>query len=190
MPERVTLTGRDLDATAVWRIAVEGAAVTIDPDALGRVAANREALDGAIERGERIYGVTTGLGALVRERVSAEDAATMQRDVLRSHAAGVGEPLPGDVVRAALAIRLNGLLRGHSGVRPLVVEGIERLLNAGIVPVVPRTGSLGASGDLAPSAHAFLVLIGEGEAVGPDGRRHSGADVLRDAQLETLELAP
>jgi histidine ammonia-lyase len=190
MPELVTLTGRDLDPATVWQVAVDGAAVAIDPDALRSVAANRAALDGAIERGERIYGVTTGLGALVRERVSAEHAATMQRDVLRSHAAGVGEPLPSEVVRAALAIRLNGLLRAHSGVRALLVERIAQLLNAGVVPVVPRTGSLGASGDLAPSAHAFLVLIGEGEAAGPDGRRRSGAAVLRDAQLEPLELAP
>src|SRR5262245_41323880 len=99
MGEPVSLTGRGLDPATVWRVAVEGAAVAIDAGALGSVAANRAALDGAIERGERIYGVTTGLGALVRERVSAEDAATVQRDVLRSHAAGVGEPLPSEVVR-------------------------------------------------------------------------------------------
>ena len=165
MPEPVCLTGRDLDPAAVWRIAVEGASVEVEAKALADVAANRAALEAAIARGDRIYGVTTGLGALVRERVSAEDAATMQRDVLRSHAAGVGEPLPAEVVRAALAIRLNGLLRARSGVRPLVAERLGQLLNAGIVPVVPRTGSLGASGDLAPSAHAFLVLVGEGQAM-------------------------
>jgi histidine ammonia-lyase len=190
MPEWVVLTGLDLDPEAVWRIAVEAADVEIDAQALANVAANRGALDAAIARGDRIYGVTTGLGALVRERVSAEDAATMQRDVLRSHAAGVGEPLPAEVVRAALAIRLNGLLRGRSGVRPLVLERVGQLLNAGVVPVVPRTGSLGASGDLAPSAHAFLVLVGEGEAFGRDGRRAPGGEILREAELEPIELAP
>ena len=190
MPEPVCLTGRDLDPAAVWRIAVEGASVEVEAKALADVAANRAALEAAIARGDRIYGVTTGLGALVRERVSAEDAATMQRDVLRSHAAGVGEPLPAEVVRAALAIRLNGLLRARSGVRPLVAERVGQLLNAGIVPVVPRTGSLGASGDLAPSAHAFLVLVGEGQAIEQDGGYHSGADVLRDAHVEPIELAP
>jgi histidine ammonia-lyase len=190
MPESVVLTGLDLDPEAVWRIAVDGADAEIDAQALTNVAANREALDAAINRGDRIYGVTTGLGALVRERVSAEDAATMQRDVLRSHAAGVGEPLPAEVVRGALAIRLNGLLRARSGVRPLVLERIVQLLNAGIVPVVPRTGSLGASGDLAPSAHAFLVLVGEGEALGRDGRRAPGGEILREADLEPIELAP
>ena len=190
MPEPVCLTGRDLDPAAVWRIAVEGASVEVEAKALADVAANRAALEAAIARGDRIYGVTTGLGALVRERVSAEDAATMQRDVLRSHAAGVGEPLPAEVVRAALAIRLNGLLRARSGVRPLVAERVGQLLNAGIVPVVPRTGSLGASGDLAPSAHAFLVLVGEGQAIDQDGGYRSGADVLRDAHVEPIELAP
>ena len=190
MLEPVGLTGRGLDPAAVWRIAVEGAPVEVEAEAVANVAANRAALEAAIARGDLIYGVTTGLGALVRERVSAEDAATMQRDVLRSHAAGVGEPLPPEVVRAALAIRLNGLLRARSGVRPLVVERIGQLLNAGIVPVVPRTGSLGASGDLAPSAHAFLVLVGEGQALGRDGSHRSGADVLRDAHLEPIELAP
>ncbi len=190
MPEPVCLTGRDLDPAAVWRIAVEGASVEVEAKALADVAANRAALEAAIARGDRIYGVTTGLGALVRERVSAEDAATMQRDVLRSHAAGVGEPLPAEVVRAALAIRLNGLLRARSGVRPLLAERVGQLLNAGIVPVVPRTGSLGASGDLAPSAHAFLVLVGEGQAIDQDGGYRSGADVLRDAHVEPIELAP
>jgi histidine ammonia-lyase len=190
MPDPVVLTGRDLDAEAVWRIAVEGVSVELDPEAVDRVGTNRAALDAAIARGDPIYGVTTGLGALVRERVSAEDAATLQRDVLRSHAAGVGEPLPGEVVRAALAIRLNGLLRARSGVRPVVVERLGQLLNAGLVPVVPRTGSLGASGDLAPSAHAFLVAVGEGEAVGPDGRRLPGDEALRRAGIAPLELAP
>ena len=102
----------------------------------------------------------------------------------------MGEPLPAEVVRAALAIRLNGLLRARSGVRPLVAERVGQLLNAGIVPVVPRTGSLGASGDLAPSAHAFLVLVGEGQAIDQDGGYRSGADVLRDAHVEPIELAP
>jgi histidine ammonia-lyase len=190
MPDAVTLTGRDLDPATVWRTAVDGAPVAIDLAALEEVAANRTALEAAILRGDSIYGVTTGLGALVRERVSAGGAATMQRDVLRSHAAGVGEPLPAEVVRAAMTIRLNGLLRARSGVRPVVVERIGGVLNAGIVPVVPRTGSLGASGDLAPSAHAFLVLVGEGEAVGPDGVRRSGAEALRAARIEPLELAP
>jgi histidine ammonia-lyase len=187
--ETVTLTGTTLDATGVHRIA-RGARVELDPEALERVAKNRAALEAAIGRGETIYGVTTGLGALVRERFSLDEAVSAQRDILRSHAAGVGEPLPAEVVRAALAVRLNGLLRGHSGVRAVVIERVAAMLNAGVVPRVPRTGSLGASGDLAPSAHAFLPLLGEGEALAPDGEPVSAGKALAEAGLEPLELAP
>jgi histidine ammonia-lyase len=190
MPDAVTLTGKDLDADAVWRIGVDRAPVALDAGALAAVERNRSGLDEAIARGDPIYGVTTGLGALVRERVSSEDAASMQRDILRSHAAGVGAPLEPEIVRAAMAIRANGLLRAHSGVRALVVERVAAILNAGIVPVVPRTGSLGASGDLAPSAHAFLVLVGEGETHGEAGARSPGGEALRRAGLEPLELLP
>jgi histidine ammonia-lyase len=190
LPDAVALTGSALDAEAVERIAVGRAPVRLDPAALEAVARNRAALDAAVARGDAIYGVTTGLGALVRERVTLEEAASAQRDVLRSHAAGVGEPLPRAVVRAALAVRANGLLRAHSGVRPAVVERLAALLDADLVPVVPRTGSLGASGDLAPSAHAFLPLVGEGELAGPDGVAQPAAEALAGAGLEPIELAP
>ena len=103
MIDSVLLTGRALDAELVWQIGVEGAGISLDPEALDAVRRNRAALEIAIERGDPIYGVTTGLGALVRERVSFDEAAAMQRDVLRSHAAGVGDPLPPEVVRAAVA---------------------------------------------------------------------------------------
>jgi histidine ammonia-lyase len=189
MTDRITLTGRDLDADLVWRIAVDRVPVRLDPAALGSVDRNRAALEEAMARGDPIYGVTTGLGALVRERVSFDQASSMQRDVLRSHAAGVGDPLPAEIVRAAIAIRINGLLRAHSGVRPTVVEHAAALLNAGIVPRVPRTGSLGSSGDLAPSAHAFLLLVGEGEVLDATGAARPAGEALREAGLEPLELA-
>ena len=139
-----------------------GAPVALDPAALAAVAANRAVLEAEIAAGTPIYGVTTGFGALVDHHIGPELQRRVQVDLLRSHAAGVGEPLPRGVVRAAIAVRLNGLLRGHSGIRPLIAERIVQLLNSGLLPDVPRTGSLGASGDLAPSAHAFLPLIGEG----------------------------
>ncbi len=187
--EAVTLTGLGLDAAGLERIAA-GAPIALDSEALDRVARNRAGLQEAIDRGDTIYGVTTGLGALVRERLSFDEAVSAQRDVLRSHAAGVGAPLPTEIVRAALAVRLNGLLRGRSGIRPAVVELGARLLNAGLTPVVPRTGSLGASGDLAPSAHAFLALVGEGWVVDANGERVAAAEALRAAGLEPIELAP
>lgn len=187
--EPVALDGVTLDATAVERVA-GGAPIVLDQAALDKVGRNRTVLQEAIDRGDTIYGVTTGLGALVRERLSFDQAVSAQRDVLRSHAAGVGSPLSGEIVRAALAVRLNGLLRGHSGIRPVVVERVAAILNAGLTPVVPRTGSLGASGDLAPSAHAFLPLIGEGELAGADGSVLPAAKALAGVGLEPIELAP
>jgi histidine ammonia-lyase len=186
----LTLSGRDLDARAVEQIALEKRFVALDRTALEAVERNRNALDAAIERGDVIYGVTTGLGALVRTRVSLEEATRAQGDILRSHAAGVGEPLPRSVVRAALAIRLNGLLRARSGVRPVICERIAQLLNEDIIAYVPRTGSLGASGDLTPSAHTFLILIGEGEVLTSDPTARPAAAALEQAGIQPLELAP
>ena len=184
--DRVVLAG-DLTPDEVCAIA-SGAAIQLAPDALDRVAANRAALERLVAAGEPIYGITTGFGALVSERVEPAFHRTLQVNLLRSHACGTGEDLPREVVRAALAIRLNGLLLAHSGIRPLVLERVAALLNAGFVPSVPRTGSLGASGDLAPSAHAFLPLIGEGEVVDRDGATLSGAEALARLGVEPLEL--
>ncbi len=135
-----------------------------------------------------MYGISTGFGALVSNTVAPELQRHLQINLLRSHAAGTGPELPIAVVRGAIAIRANGLLLGHSGVRPVVVQRLAALLNGGYIPRVPRTGSLGASGDLAPSAHAFLPLIGEGQAYDPDGALVSGAEALAALGLEPLEL--
>ena len=185
----VLLAGHGLDSPTVELIS-SGAELRLEEQALERVQANRDELEAAIAGGATIYGVTTGLGALVRERLTFEQAVSAQSDVLRSHAAGIGPPLPPPVVRAALAVRLNGLLRGHSGIRRAVIERVAAILNAGLVPVVPRTGSLGASGDLAPSAHGFLPLIGEGELRRADGTVLPAAEALAGAGLESIALAP
>lgn len=177
-----TTSARDIVAIA------RGAQVELDADALRRVAANRAVLERLIASETPVYGITTGFGALLSERVDADAQPELQVNLLRSHAAGVGADLPRDVVRAAMAIRVNGLLRGHSGVRPVVVERIVALLNGGYAPRVPRTGSLGASGDLAPSAHAFLPLIGEGEVHDAGGTLMPGAAALGALGLEPLVL--
>ena len=184
--DAVVLTGR-LDATAVVAIGA-GAPIELDPAALERVAGNRAVLEEILSTGTPVYGISTGFGALVSNTVAPELQRHLQVNLLRSHAAGTGADLPDEVVRAAMAVRVNGLLLGHSGVRPLVAQRVVALLNAGFVPRVPRTGSLGASGDLAPSAHAFLPLLGEGEVFTPDGRLLSGAQALTAAGLERLEL--
>ncbi|MGH3993199.1 MAG: HAL/PAL/TAL family ammonia-lyase, partial [Pseudonocardiaceae bacterium] len=141
-----------------------------------------------MEHGAEIYGVTTGFGALVTRQVPAESSRQSQINLLRSHAAGCGDPLPRDVVRAALIVRLNGLLQGRSGVRPEILERVVELLNNELIPITPRCGSLGASGDLAPSAHAFLPLIGEGEVTDGAGESISGAEALSRLGVAPLVL--
>jgi histidine ammonia-lyase len=182
----VTLNG-ELSIAHVSAIA-GGARIELDDDALARVQANRETLERILSSGTAVYGISTGFGALVSNMVAPELQRHLQVNLLRSHAAGTGEDLPAEAVRGAMAVRLNGLLLGHSGVRPIVLERVAQLLNEGFTPRVPRTGSLGASGDLAPSAHAFLPLLGEGEAYGPDGALLGGAEVLARLGVEPLAL--
>ena len=135
-----------------------------------------------------IYAVNTGVGLLAGVRIPPEDLERLQRNVIRSHCAGVGEPLAREVVRAMMLIRANVLAKGFSGIRPLVAERICALVNRGVTPVVPSQGSVGASGDLAPLAHIAMVLIGEGEAEF-QGTLMPGADALRRAGIEPLTLA-
>ncbi|MGI8714110.1 MAG: histidine ammonia-lyase [Solirubrobacteraceae bacterium] len=184
--DEVILNG-ELSCAQVAAIAA-GARIGLDPVALARVRANRETLERILSSGTAVYGISTGFGALVSNTVAPELQRHLQVNLLRSHAAGTGDDLPNEVVRAAMAVRLNGLLLGHSGVRPLVLERVITLLNGGFVPRVPRTGSLGASGDLAPSAHAFLPLLGEGETFAPGGALVSGAQALERLGLAPLEL--
>lgn len=166
-----------------------GARVALGEAALDRVAANRAVLERIVASGTPIYGITTGFGALVSERIGPKAHARLQVNLLRSHAAGSGEPLPPEAVRAGIVVRLGGLLVGHSGVRPVVLARVAAMLNSGWTPVVPRTGSLGASGDLAPSAHAFLPLLGEGRVTSPGGEQLPGAAMLAALGLAPLELA-
>jgi histidine ammonia-lyase len=183
---RVTLDG-ELTAFQVAAIA-DGARIALHPDALERVRGNRRTLETILSSGTAVYGISTGFGALVSNTVAPELQRHLQVNLLRSHAAGTGAPLSREVVRAAMAVRVNGLLRGCSGVRAEILEQVVALLNAGFVPVVPRTGSLGASGDLAPSAHAFLPLLGEGQVSSADGESISGSAALAAAGLKPMAL--
>jgi histidine ammonia-lyase len=138
---------------------------------------------------EPAYGVSTGFGSLATVAIPAERRADLQRALVRSHAAGMGPPVEREVVRAMLLLRARTLAMGRSGARPVVAETMLALLNAGLTPVVPEHGSLGASGDLAPLAHCALVLIGEGEVMGDDGPQPA-ADSLRAAGIDPIELGP
>ncbi len=142
----------------------------------------------ALGEGRVVYGVTTGFGQLSSVRIDAADAAALQVNLLRSHAVGSGEPLDAEVVRGMLLLLASSLRRGHSGVRPEVVELLLALLEHDVVPVIPSRGSVGSSGDLAPLAHLALVLIGEGEAT-VGGERLPGGAALARAGLEPVSLA-
>lgn len=142
------------------------------------------------ESAEPAYGVSTGFGSLALVAIPAQERAELQRALVRSHAAGMGEPVEREVVRAMILLRARSLAMGWSGARPLVAEQLLALLNAGLTPVVPEHGSLGASGDLAPLAHCALALIGEGEVDCPDGARRPAAEAFASAGIEPITLGP
>src|SRR4051794_30422768 len=168
------LTGADLAIAAVCAVARNNSGtdgifpnfqpVHLSPGAIARMEASRALIDTLAAGDDPIYAVNTGVGLLADVRIPREDLDQLQRNVIRSHSTGVGDPLPRDVVRAMMLIRANVLAIGFSGIRPLVAERLCDLLNGGVTPVVPSQGSVGASGDLAPLAHMALVLLGEGEA--------------------------
>ena len=154
-----------------------------------RVVRARAAVDRVVREGRSVYGVTTGFGRLQGVSIPRERLEALQVNLLRSHAAGVGPALPEPVVRLAVALRVNTLARGHSGISPAVLRALIALYDRGVVPVIPSQGSVGASGDLAPLAHLALVLIGEGEAV-VAGKRSGGKDALRRKRLRPVRLGP
>ena len=187
MPSPIVLDGHSLTLDDLVAIAVERAPVSLTDDARAHVRAARAVVDEAAGGGQAVYGVNTGFGSFADVRIPPGSLGELQVNLLRSHAAGVGEPLPVPVVRATMALRANVLAKGFSGIRLETLDRLLDLLNRGVHPVVPSRGSVGASGDLAPLAHLALVLIGEGEAW-HDEARLSGADALGRAGLAPLTL--
>jgi len=186
VPAAVELTGEHLEIADVWDVAVDGRAAVLAQAGRERAVAARAFLEA--QAGDHTYGVNTGFGRFVSESIPPEQAAELQLRLLRSHACGVGEPYPDEVVRAAMLLRANTLAKGFSGARVETIELLLDVLGAGIVPRVPSRGSVGASGDLAPLAHLALPLVGEGEAT-VEGRRVSGAEALEAAGLTPITLA-
>jgi len=183
------IDGKSLSIADVVNVARRDVAVALDRAAEEQVRAAAKLVAAVADGDAAVYGVNTGFGDLAQVRIARGDLAKLQLNLLRSHAAGVGDQLPRDVTRAILLLRANTLASGRSGVRPETIDLLLDLLNRGVHPVIPMHGSVGASGDLAPLAHAALVLVGEGEAMFED-KRMSGADALRRADLKPLELAP
>ncbi len=185
----IPVDGNSLSIQDVVTVARRGTRVEITDEAIDRMNASRVLIDRLASGDAPIYAVNTGVGLLANVRIPREDLDQLQRNVIRSHSAGVGDPLARDVVRAMMLIRANVLAKGLSGIRPLVAERLCDLLNNGVTPVVPSQGSVGASGDLAPLAHMALVLIGEGEAEFR-GTIYPGAQALSLAGIETIDLHP
>jgi len=185
----VLLTGHDLTLDQLVAIADGGEAVAISPDARARVAASRAVVDAKAEGDAAVYGVNTGFGSFAETRIERDDLARLQVNLLRSHAAGVGEPLPVRAVRASMALRANVLAKGYSGIRPSTLDALVFALNRRVHPRVPSRGSVGASGDLAPLAHIALVLIGEGDAW-DGGETTPAVETLRNVGGAPVTLGP
>jgi histidine ammonia-lyase len=184
----IGLTGGDLTVDDVWAVAVEGGQAALVDEARGQMLAARAVVEGAVHGAtEHTYGVNTGFGRFVSKSIPEELTRELQLRLLRSHACGVGDPYPDEIVRAAMLLRANALAKGRSGARPEVVELLLECMNRGVIPHVPSRGSVGASGDLAPLAHLALPLVGEGEA-SFEGERLAGREALGRAGLEPVTL--
>lgn len=184
-----TLTPGAIELAELRALARDDVRVVLAPGWLAHVERAVDAVRARLDAGEALYGINTGFGRLAKTRIEAEELAQLQLYIVRSHAAGVGEPLSDAVVRLAMVLKAASLARGMSGVRPVVIERLLQLVNAGILPRVPGQGSVGASGDLAPLAHLSLALIGEG-TVHYGGRVMPAAKALAAAAIEPIELGP
>ena len=185
---RVTLTPGAASLTD-WRRIYQGAPVGLDPAFGPRVAASAEAVERILARGEPVYGINTGFGKLASVRIEAADLERLQRNIVLSHAAGVGEAMPVAVARLMMALKLASLAQGASGIRPATLDLLGAMLERGLTPIVPAQGSVGASGDLAPLAHMAAAMIGVGDIL-VEGRRLPAADALAQAGLSPLVLGP
>jgi histidine ammonia-lyase len=169
-------------------VARHDARVEISESALAGMAATREHIEKLANGETPVYGISTGFGALANRHIAIEDRVQLQKSLVRSHAAGMGEPVEREVVRALMLLRLKTLCSGRTGARPIVAQTMAAILNAGITPYVHEYGSLGCSGDLAPLAHCAMVLMGEGRAFGPDGTEKPVPELLAAAGITPVEL--
>jgi histidine ammonia-lyase len=188
---------KNLTLEEIREVAVLGRKAVLSPAAVRKIKKAHDYLSRRVESGDTMYGVNTGFGLLSNVKIPPQDIETLQYNLLRSHAVGVGNYLTDSQVRAMLLLRAANLAQGHSGVSLKLVQHILNVLNAGICPLIPEQGSVGASGDLAPLSHLALVLIGEGRArlwAGPKSKKPSrevsGAQALKGAGLKPIRLGP
>ena len=182
------INGNDLTLEAVREVAIEHRPVLLLSEAREAVDRARAVVDEIVASNKLAYAITTGVGKLSDVRIAGDQIRTLQVNLVRSHAAGVGEPLSVAETRAMMLLRANSLSKGYSGVRAVVIDTLCEALNRGVTPFVPSQGSVGASGDLAPLAHLALALIGEGECIDEKGQRIPSSDALKRAQIKPLVL--
>jgi histidine ammonia-lyase len=183
----VVLTGNDLTFEQLYAVALRNEVVSLAPASVTRMKASRAVVDRLVAANETAYGINTGFGKLASVRISAEQVRQLQINLVRSHACGIGTPLSVPETRAMMLLRANALAKGLSGIRPTVVETLCAMLNAGVHPVIPSQGSVGASGDLAPLAHLAQVVIGEGEAH-LKHEKLSGVEAMKRAGIVPVAL--
>ena len=186
---QLTLTPGKLTLPTLRRVWREPVELTLAPQCHAKIDAAAATVARVIAEGRVVYGINTGFGLLASQRIAPDELGLLQRSLVLSHAAGLGEPMSEPTVRLLMTLKINSLALGHSGVRRELIESLVRLLNAEVYPCIPRKGSCGASGDLAPLAHLCLPLLGEGE-VFHRGRRLSGAEGLKIAGLAPTTLGP
>ncbi len=181
------LDGNSLTVADVHRLSRPGMKIGLSPSAKTRMHASRKLVEKWVERGDTIYGVTTGFGELATVRIGRDNIEQLQLNLIRSHSAGAGEPLSEQVVRAMMVLRLNALAKGFSGIRVATADFLAKMYNRGMIPVIPSRGSVGSSGDLAPLSHLVLAMIGEGR-VTFRGREMAAARALKLAKLKPVRL--
>jgi histidine ammonia-lyase len=188
MTNTVVIKTKGMTPADVVSVARFDAKVEISKESLEAMDATRKHIEKLANGDVPVYGISTGFGALANRHIALEDRVQLQKSLIRSHAAGMGEPVEREVVRALMLLRLKTICSGRTGARPIVAQTMAAILNAGITPFVHEYGSLGCSGDLAPLAHCAMVLMGEGRAFGPDGIERPVADLLKEAGITPVEL--
>lgn len=185
--KKLIINGQNLTLDNVWEVAYKNTLVTLSPKAKSQMRQSRNFIEGFLKKDKVVYGVNTGFGALSSKTIPKNQIIDLQKNLIRSHAVGIGDIFSPQEARAILLLRANALARGHSGIRPDVVEKLLEFLNKNITPIIPSQGSVGASGDLAPLAHVALSLMGEGE-VFYKGKRQKTESVLRQLKISPIEL--
>lgn len=184
----IQLTGENITMEEVFAVAHLEKKVELSDTARAKMNQSREYIEGRLNSGEVMYGVNTGFGHFSDVKISDQQIVDLQKNLIRSHCMGVGEPFTKAETRAIMFLRANALARGHSGIRPLVVETILNYLNNDIIPVIPQKGSVGASGDLAPLSHLALAIIGEGKVWDENGNKVDATTLLSQKSVKSLEL--